>query len=114
MEKTIQFNQGETIQSMQIEQERINALAQVGALMLDLETAKKNLEAVSERRSSFIKQVIASNGFSQFESARQVKNGIVVTVADDLTKSNGAGDGYTRDEVRESICDLDNARRRPA
>jgi uncharacterized membrane-anchored protein len=84
MEKLIEYGQGEIAISRQLDFERIQALAQVGALMLDLETAKKHLDFCNEKRNNFVKQVLANNGITQFDSARPTKEGVVATIPDEL------------------------------
>ena len=73
MEKTIKWEQNEIMQMSNLEQERTKTLAQIGALMMDLETAKKNLEAINERHKSAIQQALQTRGVSQFESARPIQ-----------------------------------------
>jgi 2-polyprenyl-3-methyl-5-hydroxy-6-metoxy-1,4-benzoquinol methylase len=91
MEKTITFNQNEQMQSHQIEQERTQILAQVGALMMDLETSKKALDTINERRNTFIRAVLSSNGISSFESCRPTRDGVMVTVQElAANRPNGA------------------------
>ena len=77
MEKTFQLDQRELAMIGQVDQERTQALAQVGALSLDMEQARKNLDAAAERLRSFIRQVVTNRGVERFESAR-VQNGAVV------------------------------------
>jgi hypothetical protein len=90
MEKSIAFSPIETALFQQMEQERTNALAQIGALMMDLETAKKNLEMANERRNTFVKQIIAGNGINQFESVRPSREGLVVSIPEPMIRPNGA------------------------
>lgn len=82
MEKTIKWEGAEVFQVQQIEQEKTQVLAQIGALMLDLETAKKNLETVNEKFKAVVKQAIQSRGINQFDSARPMPGGVSLTIPD--------------------------------
>ena len=86
MEKSITFSSSESSQSQQIEQERTQILAQIGTLMMDLETAKKLLDSATERRNAFVRQIVSSAGIYRFDSVRPVKDGLIVTVPDDSSK----------------------------
>ena len=89
MEKTFHLNDKEQAMLQQTDQERINALAQVGALSLDMETARKTLEAVQQRQQSFIRQAIVSRGVERFENARMQNGALIVTVPDEPTAPSG-------------------------
>jgi hypothetical protein len=80
MEKTFQLDQKELAMIAQADQERTQALAQVGALSLDMEQARKNLDAAAERQRYFIRQIVMNRGVERFESARVQNGAIVVTV----------------------------------
>ena len=82
MEKTIKWEHSEAMTMQAIEQERLQALAQVGALMLDLETAKKNLDTANEKQKSAVRQILASRGIERVESARPIQGGLVVSIPD--------------------------------
>lgn len=84
MEKTFQLEQKELAMIGQADQERTQALAHVGALSLDMEQARKNLDAASERQRSIIRQVVANRGIERFESAR-VQNGAMVVIVPEGT-----------------------------
>jgi hypothetical protein len=82
MEKTFQLDQKEQAMLLQVEQERTQALAMVGALSLDMEQAKKNLEMAQERQRSFLRQALVSRGVDRYENARAQNGALVVSVAD--------------------------------
>lgn len=82
MEKTIKWESNEAFQMQQVEQQKTQVLAQIGALMMDLENAKKNLESVNEKHKSAIQQALIMRGISQFNSARPVPGGIILDVVD--------------------------------
>jgi hypothetical protein len=82
MEKTFTLDQKEAALLAQVDQERTNALATVGALSLDMEQARKNLDTAAERQRSFIRQALAARGVDRFESARAQNGTIVVTMPD--------------------------------
>jgi len=104
MEKTIQLDQREMQQATGIEEQRLRALAQIGAATIDIEQAEANelqgrkaLESANEKQRDFIRQTVANHGINQFDSARAVPNGIVVTIPDSIAmppappdKVNGA------------------------
>lgn len=95
MDKLITFTSNEVAQARTIEEERTQALAQIGALYMDLDAAKKGLDTCNDRRTTFFRQVLANSGIHQFESARATKDGIVVTIPNELiekNKPNGAAD----------------------
>jgi hypothetical protein len=93
MEKTIQLDQKELGQMAQADQFRTQALAVVGALSLDMETARKNLDAAQERQQSCIRQALANRGIDRFENARAQNGVITVTVPDEPhAPSNLSGD----------------------
>jgi hypothetical protein len=82
MEKAFQLDQKEMVQLQQVDQERTQALAMVGALSLDMEQARKNLDAAAERQRSFIKQVLANRGVERYESARAQNGAIIALIPD--------------------------------
>ena len=94
MEKSIKWEGNEAMMMQGLDQKKTQALAQIGALMMDLETAKKNLEAVNEEFKSAIRNALASRGINQVETARPVPGGLIVNIPDvpeshQLGKPNG-------------------------
>lgn len=83
MEKTYQMDQKEAMLFAQVEQERTQALAMVGALSLDMEQARKNLDTAAERQRSFIRQALAGRGVERFDNAR-AQNGVIVVSIPEL------------------------------
>jgi hypothetical protein len=106
MERTFQLDQKELAAMQQADQERTQALAMVGALSLDMEQARKNLDSTAERQRSFIRQALDKRGVERYENARAVNGALVVTLPDEpptigsgpkmVDKVNG-----TASEVRE-------------
>lgn len=84
MEKTIKWEAAEAPVMQQLEFERMQVLAQIGALMMDLDNAKKNLEAVNERQKTAIRSALQSRGIERFDSARPMAGGLVLQVPDAL------------------------------
>ena len=82
MEKTINLDHTEQTMLTQIDQERTQALAMVGALSLDMEQARKNLDSAAERQRSFIRQALATRGVTQYENAKAQNGALVVTMPD--------------------------------
>jgi len=83
MEKTFQLDQREVTQSTQMDQERTQVLAMVGALSLDMEQAKKNLEMATERQRAFIRQLLNNRGVERYDQARIQNNTLFATVPDE-------------------------------
>lgn len=84
MEKMIRWENAELPQMQAIETERIQILAQIGALMMDLDVAKKNLDALNGRHKAAIQQVLQNRGIGQFESARPVQGGVMLQIPDTI------------------------------
>ena len=82
MEKTFQLDQKEAAMLTQVDQERMQALAMIGALSLDMEQAKKNLDTAAERQRSFIRQTLSNRGIERYENARAANGSLIVTVPD--------------------------------
>jgi hypothetical protein len=85
MEKTITLDPKEQAMLAQVDQERTQALAMVGALSLDMEQARKNLDTVAERQRSFIRQALTSRGVERYENARAQNGALIVTMPDEMS-----------------------------
>jgi hypothetical protein len=96
VEKTYALEQKEAQQLGQLDQERTQALAVVGALSLDMETARKNLEAIAERQRSYLRMALDKRGVERFDNARIQNGEIIVNVPDQAApeaipmKANGS------------------------
>jgi hypothetical protein len=84
MEKTYTLDQRETALLQQVDQERMNALSVIGALSLDMEVARKNLDNAAERQRSFIRQALSTRGVERYENARAANGALVVTMPDGM------------------------------
>jgi hypothetical protein len=82
MEKVFQLEQKEAALLGQLDQERTQTLAVVGALSLDMEQARKNLEAAAERQRAFIRQALLNRGVDRYENARAQNGSLIVTLPD--------------------------------
>ena len=82
MEKTFTLNDKELGALAAVDQERTQALAMVGALSLDMEQARKNLDAAAERQRGFIRQTLSARGVERYENAR-VQNGTLIVAVPD-------------------------------
>jgi hypothetical protein len=82
MEKSFALDQKETVLLTQLDQERTQALAMVGALSLDMEQARKNLDTAAERQRSFIRQALIARGVDRFDNARVQNGALLVTLPD--------------------------------
>lgn len=82
MEKTYQLDQRESAMLNSLDQERTQALAAVGALSLDMETARKNLDAAQQKQQAFLRQAVMTRGVDRFENARMQNGALVVSLPD--------------------------------
>ena len=82
MEKSYQLDQRVAALLGQMDQERTQALAAVGALSLDMEQARKNLDVVAERQRSFLRQALSQRGIDRYENARVANGSLVVSTPD--------------------------------
>jgi hypothetical protein len=82
MEKSYQLDQKEMNLLQPLDQERTNALATIGALSLDMETARKNLDTAAERQRAFIRQALINRGVDRFDNARIQNGALLVTIPD--------------------------------
>jgi hypothetical protein len=101
MEKTITFSRSEMMQLQQLEMERQQLLAQIGEIMLNLESARKSLDTCNEKRNQFVRGIILNNGIGQFKSVRPTENGMVVIIPDEepepqIAKVNGGIDAHEK------------------
>jgi hypothetical protein len=83
MEKVYHLDQKEAAMLAQVDQERTNALAMVGALSLDMEQARKNLDSAQERQRSFIRQALTGRGVDRYENARAQNGALIVSMPDE-------------------------------
>lgn len=89
MEKTIKWEPTEAPVMQQLEFERMQTLAQIGALMMDLDNAKKNLESINERQKVAIRQALNARGIDRFDSARPTPGGLTLQIPDVPILNNG-------------------------
>ena len=82
MEKSFQLDQKEITLLGQLDQERTQALAMVGALLLDLEQAKKNLDTAGERQRACVRQALTNRSVDRFDNARVQNGALLVTLPD--------------------------------
>jgi hypothetical protein len=87
MEKIIQLDPRELQQVQGIEQQRIQALAQIGLCTTadkqnkaNMAAAERSLEASEETHRNFMRQALVARGIERYESARAVPGGIAVSV----------------------------------
>jgi|SRR5215831_5773631 len=86
MEKSFQLDQKEAVLLGQLDQERTQALAMVGALSLDMEQARKNLDSAADRQRSFIRQALTNRGIERYENARAANGALIITLPDQPTE----------------------------
>jgi hypothetical protein len=83
MEKTYQLDQREAVMLNQLDQERTQVLAVIGALSLDMEQARKNLDTVAERQRAFIRQALSIRDVDRYENAKTANGTLIVTLPDE-------------------------------
>jgi len=83
MEKQFNLDQRETALLEQLDKERQQALAMVGALSLDMEQARKQLDTAAERQRAFIRQALTTRGIDRYENARAQGNVLMVSLPDE-------------------------------
>jgi hypothetical protein len=103
MEKTFQLDQKEQSMLAQVEQERTQALAAVGALSLDMEQARKNLDTAAERQRTFIRQILSNRGVERFENAGIRNGALVVSMPDPAAAPPLSLDGRVPERVNGPI-----------
>jgi hypothetical protein len=96
MEKTIALDQKEQTMLAAVDQERTQALAMVGALSLDMEQARKNLDTAAERQRSFIRQALVSRGIERYENARAQNGALIVSMPDEPPARSSLSDDITK------------------
>jgi hypothetical protein len=80
MEKTVTLLPAETQMISSFDQERQQALANYGALSMDLETARKAVESAVEKQRAFLRATLIAKGFDQYQNARLDQNNTVIVV----------------------------------
>jgi len=85
MEKTLQLDQRDLTFLAQLDQERTQALAVIGALSLDMKQAEKNLDNAAERQRSFIRQTLIAKGVERYDSARVQNGALIVSMPDEIS-----------------------------
>jgi hypothetical protein len=84
----------------QLDQERTQALAVVGALSLDMEQARKNLDTAAERQRTFIRQALVNRGIDRYENARAQNGCLLVTLPEEAAPEVLPREGVIRSAER--------------
>jgi hypothetical protein len=84
MEKTFRLEQKELAALDQLEQEKTRALAQYGALSIDMKNAEQRINSTVERQQSFLRSVLMHRGVDRFSAAQIVNGSVICTVEDEL------------------------------
>ena len=84
MEKSFQLEPREMQNLQALETERKEVLAQIGALSLDMEAAKKKLAGSMEAQKHFLRNALSNRGLDNFQTAKLVGNEIIVTLSEDM------------------------------
>jgi hypothetical protein len=96
MEKLFNLDQKETAMLAQVDQERTQALAMIGALSLDMEQARKTLDTAAERQRSFIRQALVNRGVERYENARAQNGSLIVTMPDEPSARSSLSDDINK------------------
>jgi len=80
MEKSVELSFQEQQLLSGFEQERQSALAMYGALALDMETAKKNLESSLEKQRAFLRSTLIAKGYDRYDNARLINNNTAIAI----------------------------------
>jgi hypothetical protein len=89
MEKIVQLDQRELQQTQVIEQQRVQALANIGLITINekdlkaqMVAAEKALEASNESHRAFMRQVLVERGITRYDTVRAVPGGLSVGIPD--------------------------------
>src|SRR6516162_9620863 len=83
IEKTFKLEQKELAALDQLEQDKTRALAQYGALSIDLKAAEQRISLTVERQQSFVRSALMHRGVDQFNGAQIVNGSVIATVPDE-------------------------------
>jgi hypothetical protein len=83
MERTFKLENKEMAALDQLEQERTRALAQYGALSIDIKAAEQRINSTVEQQRSFIRSALLHRGVDQFSGAQIVNGSLVVSLPDE-------------------------------
>lgn len=83
MQRTFSLEQHEQRTLSALEQENMQALARVGALMMDLETARQQVALTQDKQRMFLRTALAARNVDQFQEARVINGQIVAQFPDE-------------------------------
>lgn len=69
MQKAFSLAPNEVQQTQQLDQERTEVLAQIGALTLDMETARASLPLVERKRREYLATLVRKYGVTEYRTA---------------------------------------------
>ena len=90
MEKTFKLEQKELAALDQLEQDKTRALAQYGALSLDLKNAEQRISLTVERQQSFLKSALLHRGVDRYDGAQVINDSLIARVPDEEIPSTSA------------------------
>lgn len=82
MQKAYSLQPNEINQAQQLDEERKTCLAQIGALTLDMETARAQLPLVDQKRRQYLQSLVERYGVTEYRSARIDGNNLVCDLPD--------------------------------
>ncbi len=82
MQKAFSLQQHEISQANALDEERKSVLAQIGALTLDMETARAQLPNVEQKRREFLAGLVKQYVAGDYRSARLENGNLVCDVPD--------------------------------
>jgi hypothetical protein len=105
MQRTFTLEPNEQRVLAGLEQENTNTLARVGAIMLDLETARQQLAMVQEKQRGFLREAMTARHIEQFQEARVINGQIVAQLPDEIlpapTPITAAKDGPVNGAIHD-------------
>jgi len=82
MQKAFSLQQNELNQANALEEERKNILAQIGALTLDMETARAALPVADQKRRQFLASLVQHYGVTDYRGARLENGNLICDLPD--------------------------------
>jgi hypothetical protein len=82
MQKAFGLQPNELAEAQQLDEERTRVLAQIGALTLDMETARAALPVVEQRRRQYLAKLVQQYGITEYRGARLENGNLICDLPD--------------------------------
>jgi hypothetical protein len=82
MQRAFSLQPHEINQAQQIDEERKTVLAQIGALTLDMETARAQLPVVEQKRRQYLANLVQLYGITDYRAARLEGGNLICDLPD--------------------------------